>query len=105
MLKIYKDAVMMVGVVGRAARLIARYDSNLASQLRRAATSVPLNIAEGSGVQSGNRRQRYATALGSARETRACLEIAEALDYMGPLGAEDADRLDKIIATLVCVSR
>ena len=64
-----------------------------------------MNVAEGSGVAGGNRRQRYATALGSARETMACFDVAVAMDYIGPLGAEARDRLDRVIATLVKVSR
>jgi four helix bundle protein len=41
-------------------------------------TSIPLNVAEGSYSQGRNRRARYYTALGSARETLACFEVAEA---------------------------
>lgn len=105
MLTIYKDTVAIARDAGVAARDIARHDNDLARQLRRAATSVCLNVAEGSGVQGGNRRQRYASALGSARETRACLDVAVALDYVKPLDTEAWDRLDKVIATLVKVSR
>ncbi len=35
--------------------------------------------SEGSGSEGGTRRQRYLTALGSARETLSCLEVADAL--------------------------
>ncbi len=45
------------------------------------------------------------TALGSARETMACFDVAVAMDYLAPLGFESRDRLDKVIATLVKVSR
>ena len=41
----------------------------------------------------------------SARETMACFDVAVALDYIAPLGFEALDRLDKVIATLVKVSR
>ena len=36
-------------------------------------------------MQGGNRRLRYATALGSARETMACFDVAVAMDYLAPL--------------------
>ncbi len=36
-------------------------------------------------VQGGNRRQRYLTALGSARETIACFDVAVSMDYVAPL--------------------
>ena len=105
MLRIYSVALEVARDAAVAAKLIALQDIDLAKQLRRAAASVPLNLAEGSGVQGGNRRLRYATALGSARETRACFDVAVALDYIAPLGFEVLDRLDKVIATLVKVSR
>ena len=66
---------------------------------------MPLNVAEGSGLTGGNRRQRYATALGSARETMACFDIAEAMTYLPTRDDQTKDRLDKVIATLVKVSR
>src|ERR1035438_1275996 len=45
-------------------------------------SSVPLNIAEASGSAGGTRNVRYRTALGSARETGACLDVAMALGYV-----------------------
>jgi four helix bundle protein len=105
MLHIYSSTIDIARDAGHAARSIAHHDADLARQLRRAATSIALNVAEGSGVLGGNRRQRYATALGSARETRACFEVAIAMDYIAPLDLDTQDRLDKVIATLVKVSR
>ena len=105
MLRIYSVALEVARDAAVAAKLIALQDIDLAKQLRRAAASVPLNLAEGAGVSGGHRRQRYMTALGSARETRACFDVAVALDYIAPLGFEVLDRLDKVIATLVKVSR
>ena len=105
MLNIYTDTIAIARCAGLAAKVIAQHDGDLARQLKRAATSVPLNVAEGSGVQGGHRRQRYLTALGSARETMACFDIAVALEYLAPLDAVARDRLDKVIATLVKVSR
>jgi len=105
MLDIYRSTIEIARDAGMAARTIAQHDSDLARQLRRAATSVPLNVAEGSGVQGGNRRLRYQTALGSARETMACCDLAVAMDYIAPLEFGARDRIDKVIATLVKVSR
>ena len=105
MLRIYQVALDVARDAAAAARVIGLQDADLARQLRRAATSIPLNVAEGSGVSGGNRRLRYATALGSARETMACFDVAVAMDYLAPLGFESRDRLDKVIATLVKVSR
>ena len=105
MLRIYDDMLgVLQGIRSVMPRVEAR-DADLARQLRRAATSVQLNVAEGSGVGGGNRRQRYLSALGSARETRACLHASEALGYVEGLGGSTMDRLDKVIATLVKVTR
>lgn len=104
MLNIYQDTLDVAASAGRAAKRIARHDSDLARQLRRAAASISLNTAEGSGLEGGNRRLRYLTALGSAREVRACFDVARAMDYVAPLADDVADRLDKVIATLVRLS-
>jgi len=57
-------------------RGVAKHDRSLADQLRSAAQSVTLNLAESAGHHGGNRRLRYESALGSAYETRACRRIA-----------------------------
>lgn len=105
MLAIHSDSLFVAGMAARAAKRISRLDPDLARQLRRAATSVPLNLSEGFSLEGGNRRLRYLTALGSARELRACFEVAFAMGYVEPLAFDDADRLDKVIATLVKLCR
>jgi hypothetical protein len=47
-----------------------------------------------------NRNARYHSALGSARETRACLEVAEACGYVGAIDAALYERLKCIVGTL-----
>jgi len=61
---------------------------------------VGLNLAEGAGSRAGHRRLRYETALGSARETMACLDVAEALLGVRRDEAARAE-LDRVIGTLV----
>ncbi|MGD0529268.1 MAG: four helix bundle protein, partial [Polyangiaceae bacterium] len=73
------DAISMMRPMVRA---IEGRDRELASQLRRAAASVVLNVSEGSGSFGGMRTQRYRTALGSARETWSCLLVAERFGYV-----------------------
>jgi four helix bundle protein len=76
--------------------VINRHDRDLASQVRRALSSVGLNVAEGLGTRSGNSRLRFETALGSLRETRSGIRIAVAWGYVAQsavtelLGALDA---------------
>jgi four helix bundle protein len=85
-------------------REIEKYDTDLVRQMRRAGTSVVLNLAEGSGSFGGIRRARYRTALGSAKETKAGLDAADALGY-ATASPELKDKLGHVIATLTKVAR
>ena len=84
---------------------IGRHDRSLEDQMRRAAASVALNIAEGCSLRGKSRALRYSTALGSARETLACLQVAQALGYVDALDASVLDRLDRVAATLFNLMR
>jgi four helix bundle protein len=103
-LRIYGDAIEMVKQAYVAAAVIERRDADLARQLRRSSSSVPLNLAEGSYAQNGNRKTRYFTALGSANEVRSTLQVASAVGLLPANPALD-DRLDKIVATLWNLTR
>ena len=104
MLRIYDVMLETLVLLRPVMERIGKCDRNLEDQVRRAATSVALNIAEGSGSRGKNRGARYATALGSARETVACLEVARALGYLGAV--DDGVRLGmrEVIGTLVKVA-
>lgn len=74
----------------------------ITSQLRRAAVSVPSNIAEGSG-RSG--RREYARfvgiAAGSLAEVRSLLELAKRLGYLSREGQDALDaRADQVARML-----
>ena len=105
MLRIYSVVIEFLRDLAPVLEGIAQRDRSLAEQARCAASSIALNTAEGSGVRGGNRRTRYFTALGSAREVRACLDVASAWRYVDRLPSPALDRLDHIIATLVKLTR
>jgi four helix bundle protein len=104
MLRIHDDMLEAITSMRPLLSAIERRDSDLARQLRRAASSVVLNIAEGSGSFGGVRTQRYRTALGSARETLACLEVAEAFGYIDATPAGVLALLRRVLGTLVRVA-
>ena len=103
MLDIYNVVLDVIAALGSVLTQIERRDADLARQARRAVASVALNIAEGAGARGKNRGLRYETALGSARETMACLQVARAFKYVPDIDAQLDDRLRKVIGTLVRV--
>ncbi len=105
MLRIHDVMLEAIGAMRPMIGAIQREDSDLACQLRRAAASVVLNVAEGSGSFGGVRRQRYRTALGSARETFSCLRVAERFGYVEAVPEEVTAAMNHVIGTLVRVAR
>ena len=82
----------------------------LADQLRRAVTSVSLNIAEGAGRWSGrDKAYRYAIARGECAEVAAALEVAVALGALAADATTDAiakaDRVGAMLTRLIQSSR
>jgi len=95
---------VILGVLRELRLVIAEievHDRDLARQLKRASTSIASNCSEGSGSHGGTRRERYRNALGSARESGACLDAALALGYVEAIDAGLLDKLDHVRAVLV----
>jgi four helix bundle protein len=85
---------------------VAAQDASLADQLRRAAQSVPLNVAEGRRRTGRDRANRYRIALGSAAEVAACLDVAMALGYLDEARvAESLALIDRVRAMTFRLSR
>jgi four helix bundle protein len=79
--------------------IIERHDRDLADQLKRASTSVVLNVAEGSGSAKGNRAKHFALARGSANEVRAALRLAVAWRWVDERDTAP-ELLDEVLAML-----
>jgi len=84
-LQVYQMALAYVDSVYEISRkLPERERFNLSSQLERAATSIVLNIAEGSTGQSNAEQNRFlGLALRSYLETIACLDLINRRSYLG----------------------
>ena len=108
-LDVYKVSIEFMAIAIKIANNIPRGYSSLADQLKRAAWSIPLNIAEGCGKSSPNDKKRfYSIARGSAMECAAIIDVCHVL------GIEDGNSfiqgkalLTRIVAMLtkLCQTR
>jgi four helix bundle protein len=100
-LDVYRCAVTFLGVTAALAERVPRGHSALSDQLRRAALSVPLNIAEGSGrgtMEDREARRFYAIARASALQCAAIVDALQALQFV--LAAE-TDRAHELLERIV----
>jgi len=80
---------------------IRQRDRDLGEQIRRALSSVALNIGEAIGTDGGNRIARFSTAAGSNAEVRAALRVAVAWGYVSVSEVQPGELLlDRIAAML-----
>ena len=100
MLKIYDVALEVVRRLVPVVAEIGRHDADLARQLKKARSSIPLNISEGSHARGARRNLHYGYAKGSAQESIGILETAVAAQYIKRAPEDVLDMLRKIIGTL-----
>ena len=94
----YQAATAFLGVASNLVTKIPRGYGDLSDQFRRAALSVPLNIAEGSGKFSRDAARFYAIARGSALE---CAAIVDALEAMAVLDEAALKRSRELLERVV----
>ncbi len=92
-------SVQLVSSLREVVPTIERSDRDLADQMRRAASSVVLNLAEGQRSAKGNKQRHYAIAHGSANEVKAALDVACAWGWIDEAHAPRAI-LDRLLAIL-----
>src|SRR5580765_7894134 len=96
---IYSAILSFVEDVALLTPRIAHHDPDLARQLRRASTSVALNLAEGMYARGRSRTACYNIALREMRESFAALEVSVRLRYLPPLGEKLEERIQRILGT------
>jgi len=100
-LRVWQVAMDLVVESYRVAELLpARERFGLVAQIRRAATSIPANIAEGYGrLRRGEYLNHLSIARGSLKELETLLAIAVRLEYL------PASELANLAELCDCVSR
>jgi four helix bundle protein len=86
---ILEHALLVASLARPLVEAIQRKDRDLASQVRRAVSSIALNAAEGRGAVAGNSRLRFETALGSLYEAQAGIRLAVAWGYVAQASADE----------------
>jgi four helix bundle protein len=102
----YRAATELLAATSALASTIPRGHGDLVDQLRRAALSVPLNIAEGSGKFGRDAARFYGIARGSALECAAILDALEAMGIVEGVALENPRRLlERIVSMLTGLVR
>jgi four helix bundle protein len=102
-LVVWQKAMALVTDVYRCTRAFPKEEIyGLRAQLRRAAISVPSNIAEGQGrVSTGEFKQFLGHARGSLLEIETQILIAETLGYVQPEQSEELIRQSSEIGRIL----
>jgi four helix bundle protein len=102
-LQIWQKAMQLTMAIFRLTRSFPREELyGLTGQLRRAAVSVPSNIAEGHGRLSNREFTQFLSiARGSICELQTQLEIARLLEFGTVKAIEEAERLSHEVGKMI----
>ncbi len=103
MLRIYETALEVIRLLRPVREELKRHDPHLAEQLTDASNGVAQCIAEGSYSRGRNRHSLYHRALGSAKESGACLDIALANGYLESIDPRIRAGVSSICAVLYTI--
>ncbi len=86
-LKVWQESMSLVILIYKVSEDFPKHEIyGLSSQIRRAAVSIPSNIAEGAGRKGENEFKRFLyIALGSLSEVETQLEISKRLGYINDI--------------------
>src|SRR5512140_563254 len=106
-LDVYRCAIEFLALTAEVAERIPRGHGALLDQLSRAATSIPLNIAEAAGrTGKADAARAYAIARGSAMECAAVLDALSVLNVVDEATKQrGAELLERIVAMLTRLCR
>jgi four helix bundle protein len=100
-LDVYKRSIQFLALSAKIVAAIPRGQNHIADQMKRAALSIPLNVAEGTGkLTAADRRRFYGIARGSAMECGAILDVLRAL---GLCSDEDLDTAKSLLIRVVAM--
>ena len=94
-------SLQVVGLLRHVLPAIQKHDASLTKQLRAAASSISLNLAESRGRVGRDRSHFFRIAAGSAEESIACLLVAQAWGYLDDTQCADAiEHLDHLLGII-----
>ena len=95
----FEVSLQLIGALRGPLTQLQTHDADLANQLRRAASSVSLNLGEGRRRAGRDRNFHFRLAAGSAGEVRAALLVAEAWGHLQAATVREALALvDRVLA-------
>jgi four helix bundle protein len=98
-LDVYRCSIEFAAIAVDIGNTVPRGHADLRDQLRRAAFSVPLNIAEGTGrVTAADAARHFAIARGSAME---CASVLDVIRILGVLPGEQHQEAIELLARVV----
>ena len=106
-LTVYQRAIEFVAWSSQLCQCNGGVTGEIQSQFKRAFISIPLNIAEGSGKQTGKDQARfYDIARGSALECGACLDVLVAMKVVSTSEIQNGKAyLVEIVAMLTALAK
>jgi four helix bundle protein len=101
-LDVYHRSIDFLSFAIRLVGRLPRSEREIRDQLKRAAMSIPLNIAEGCGKTTAPDKARFhAIARGSAMECAALVDVCRVAGFLTSAEAEEAKTLlTRIVAML-----